>query len=185
MENKILIIDIETTGFLNRGGKIVEIGIVELDLTNGVSKIIFNEMCHEKGITKKEVEDSWIIKNSDMTIEDVRTSKRLDKLKPKIQKIFNDYKVGATAFNNTFDFGFLEDRGFVFPKKLGCPMKISTNICKIPNSRGGFKWPKVQEAYDFFFGQTDYVEKHRGADDALHEAEIVYHLYTTGDFKIN
>jgi len=31
MENKILIIDIETTGFLPKG-KIVEIGIVELDI---------------------------------------------------------------------------------------------------------------------------------------------------------
>lgn len=29
---KILIIDIETTGFLKQNGKIVEIGIVELDL---------------------------------------------------------------------------------------------------------------------------------------------------------
>lgn len=185
MENKILILDIETTGFLNSGGKIVEIGIVELDLTNGEQKIIFDEMCHEKGITKKEVEDSWIIKNSDMTIEDVRNSKRLDKLKPKIQAIINDYKLGATAFNNTFDFGFLEDRGFSFPKKLGCPMKISTNICKIPNNRGGYKWPKVQEAYDFFFGKTDYIEKHRGADDALHEAKIVYKLFTMGKFKID
>ena len=35
---KILILDIETTGFLQEGGKIVEVGIVELDLSNGKSK---------------------------------------------------------------------------------------------------------------------------------------------------
>jgi len=32
---KILILDIETTGFLQSGGKIVEVGIVELNLLNG------------------------------------------------------------------------------------------------------------------------------------------------------
>ena len=32
---KILILDIETTGFLNQGGSIVEIGIVELNLDTG------------------------------------------------------------------------------------------------------------------------------------------------------
>ena len=44
--SKILILDIETTGFLQQNGKIVEIGIVELDLENGQREIIFNEVCH-------------------------------------------------------------------------------------------------------------------------------------------
>ena len=56
---KILILDIETTGFLNSGGKIVEVGMVELDLSNGERKIIFSEVCHENGITKEEVENAW------------------------------------------------------------------------------------------------------------------------------
>jgi len=47
---KILILDIETTGFLNQGGKIVEIGLVELDLSNGNTKIVFDEVCHEAKI---------------------------------------------------------------------------------------------------------------------------------------
>ena len=36
---KIGIIDIETTGFLQNGGKIVEVGIVELNLENGIFKL--------------------------------------------------------------------------------------------------------------------------------------------------
>jgi DNA polymerase-3 subunit epsilon len=48
----------------------------------------------------------------------------------------------------------------------------------------GSKWAG-QEAYDFFFGKTDYIETHRGADDAFHEAEIVYELYKRGIFKID
>lgn len=185
MDNKILIIDIETTGFLQKGGKIVEIGIVELDLTDGKTQILFDEVCHETGITKKEVEDAWIIENSDMTVEEIRQSINLKKMQPEIQEIIDKYPTGATAFNNVFDFGFMKDRKFTFPKELPCPMKLSTNICKLPNSRGGYKWPKVQEAYDFFFGKNDYVEKHRGADDAMHEAQIVYELYKRKIFKLD
>lgn len=182
--SKILILDLETTGFLNEGGKIVEIGIVELDMDNGERKIIYNQVCHEKGITLDQVEKSWIVQNSDLNVELIKYSPNLDRIKPTVQKILDDYPLGATAFNNAFDFGFMENRGFVFPKKLDCPMKLSTDICKIPSSRG-YKWPKVQEAYDFFFGKTDYIEQHRGADDAYHEAEIVYELYKRGVFKLN
>jgi len=182
---KILIIDIETTGFLNNGGKIVEVGMVELDLTNGQKRIVYDQVCYEKGITRQECENSWIVKNSDLTVEQIRNSKNLEVQRQSIQSIINAYPLGCTAFNNVFDFGFMENRGFTFPVKLGCPMKISTNICQIPSPRGGYKWPNVQEAYEFFFGKTDYIEKHRGADDAFHEADIVFELYKRGEFKLN
>lgn len=182
--SKILILDIETTDFLQRGGKIVEIGIVELDLSNGNRQIIFDSVCWETGLTEKEVDESWIVKNSDLTKEAIRNSKNLKILQPEIQEIINRYTPGATAFNNAFDFGFLESRGFTFPKKLPCPMKLSTDICKIQTPRG-YKWPKVEEAHKHFFGDVGYVEKHRGADDAFYEAEIVYELYKMGVFKID
>lgn len=184
--SKILILDIETTGFLQQGGKIVEVGIVTLNLETGERQIIFDEVCHESGITLEEVEKSWIVKNSDLTIEAIRNSQNLKKLQPQIQAILDLYPLGATAFNNAFDFGFMENRGFVFPKKLGCPMKLSTDICKIPHPTfGGYKWPKVEEAHKFFFGDVGYIEKHRGADDAFYEAEIVLELYKRGVFKID
>lgn len=182
--SKILILDIETTGFLQQGGKIVEIGIVELCLNTGNRIVLFDEVCHETGITLEEVENSWIIQNSDLTVEAIRGSRNLEKMKPEIQALLQIYPLGATAFNNAFDFGFMEHRGFVFPKKLPCPMKLSTDICQLPSPRGGFKWPKVEEAHKFFFGDVGYVEKHRGADDAFYEAEIVFELYKRGVFKI-
>jgi len=183
--SKILIIDIETTGFQNQGGKIVEVGIVELDLSNGNREILFNEVCQESGITLEEVEKSWIVQNSDLTTKQIKYSGSLESKKSRIQNIINDYPLGATAFNNAFDFGFLESRGIVFPKKLDCPMKLSTDICMLPSSRGGYKWPKVEEAHLHFFGDVGYVEKHRGADDAYYEAEIVMKLYEMGVFKID
>ena len=107
---KILILDIETTGFQQQGGKIIEVGIVELDLTNGERKILFNEVCHEQGITLEEIQKSWIVQNSDITIELIKYSGTLESKRSRIQKILNDYPLGATAFNNSFDFGFLESK---------------------------------------------------------------------------
>jgi len=184
--SKILVIDLETTGFLQQGGKIIEVGIVGLNLETGGKKILFNEVCHERPLTRKEVEDSWIVKNSTITVEAIQNSRQLRFLAPKIQELLNKYPAGATAYNNAFDFGFMENRGFVFPKKLACPMKLCTDICKIPsrNGKAGYKWPNFEEAHKFFFGETGYVETHRGADDAFYEADLVYELYKRGIFKI-
>lgn len=182
---KILIVDIETTDFLQYGGKIIEVGIVELDLSNGSNKIIFDEVCQEPDMIKDNIQDAWIFRNSTLTPDEVLNAKLLQDLKHQIQSIINDYTFGATAYNNQFDFGFLENRGFVFPNKLACPMKLSTNICQIPASRGGYKWPKVEEAHNFFFGDVGYIEAHRGADDAFHEADIVYELFKMGVFTLN
>lgn len=182
---KILIFDIETTGFLEKGGLIVEIGMVELNLLNGEKKIVFDSMCWEDGMSEEIFEKSWISKNSNMCINDFKNSPNLKTIKNKIQKIINSYPNGCTAYNNQFDFGFFENRGFKFPVKLDCPMRLSTDICKLPARQGpGWKWPKVQEAYDIFFPESNYIEEHRGADDAMHEAEIIYELYLRGVFKV-
>ncbi len=182
--HKILVVDIETTGFDHRDDKIVEVGIVELNLENGDRKILFDKVTHEQGITREKVESSWIINNSDLTVEDVRLSKNFNTLLPEVQDVINKYNLGVTAFNSDFDFGFLENRGVKFDTKLACLMHSSTNICKIPGNYGEYKWPSVEEAYGFFFPNNSYIEKHRGADDAMHEAEIAYELFKRG-FLIN
>ncbi len=61
-------------------------------------------------------------------------------------------------------------------------MKISTPLVKARNTRGGIKWPKVEEAWKHFFPDIEYTEQHRGADDALHEARIIYELIRQGTY---
>jgi len=175
---KIAVADIETTGFLNNGGLIVEVGIILLDLDTGETEHIYNELVREDGFNE-EHKESWIFDNSDLTHEEVMDAKPLDK--EKIQEIFDRYP--ATAYNKAFDFDFLRSRGLII-NDLPCPMLLSTDICKITSKNGyGNKWPKVQEAWDFFFPDADYIEAHRGADDAEHEALIVYELYKRGVFN--
>lgn len=184
---KILVGDIETTDFLPKGGKIVEVGLVSLDLSTGVKEIIYNKVFNP-GLSREELATKWICENGYMTPEEILSGENLKACIPEIQKIVDEHPLGFTAFNRVFDEGFLKSEGVVFVKLLPCPMIIATPICKLPHPRGGkgYKWPKVQEAWDKFFGKnTGYVEKHRGADDAFHEGEIVYYLYKHGHFKIS
>lgn len=184
MEKKILIIDIESTNFKRRGGKIVEVGIVQLDLKTGDKKILFDEVCHQDGITKHEVMKSWIVKNSDLTMHMIQHSRNLKEMKSEIQQILNDHPLGCTSYNVPFDFGFMIFAGFRFPKKLDCPMLLSRELVQAKNKKGSLKNPNCMEAYHHFFPMSNYVEKHRAADDAWHEADIVYELYKRGIFKV-
>lgn len=185
MSKKILIVDLETTGFDIKKNKIVEVGIVSLDLDTGDIEMLFDSVCHERPITLKEVESSWIVQNTSMTVEDIRNSPNLEDIKEEIQSILDAYPLGCTAYNNVFDFRYLDDRGFIFPKKLPCPMKSAVSVCNIPGKYGKPKWPNVNEAYKKLVSDDDgYVEIHRGGDDAYHEAQIVYELYKLGKFKI-
>lgn len=183
MDSKILILDIETTGFLNQGGSIVEIGAVELDLQNGEITEVFNSVCREKILTAKH-RDACIFQNSDLTVEEVRNARPFEIVAWEFQRVVNKYPAGATAFNRALDFPFLMNRGLQFPKHLACPMLVATEICKLPGKYGKSKWPKVEEAFEFFFPGVEYKEKHRGADDAYHEAMIVYALYQRGHFLV-
>jgi len=174
VKKDIIIIDIETTDFFNKGGLIVEIGIALVNLDAGIIQPLYNKIVKEKGFGE-EHKDSWIFKNSDLKFEDVMNAEPINKIE--IQKILNEY--WATAYNKKFDFTFLEDRGFKI-KALPCPMLVATPICKIKNDYG-YKYPSVEEAYKILVGDG-YIEKHRGLDDAMHEAEIVLSLYKSKNF---
>jgi len=177
--NEIIVLDIETTGFQNQNGLIVEVGMVLLNLETGNVTPIYNELVKENEFNDSH-KDAWIFSNSDLSFDNVSKAKPLDK--STIQNFLDKYH--ATAYNKSFDFNFLKSRGLKI-NELPCPMMLSTDICKLPGRYGSYKWPKVQEAYDHLFGKTDYVETHRGCDDAIHEAAIVYKLYQMGVFKID
>ena len=186
MNNTILVVDIETTGFLNKGGKIVEIGIVKLNLATGDITPAYNSLVKEDGFGPQHTTGAygWIFKNSDLKYEEVEAAPSLEEQRDEIQSLLNQYH--STAFNKSFDFDFLRDRGFNI-KELPCPMKVATPICQLPNQYGysSYKWPTVEEAWVHFFGKnTAYVEAHRGFDDAAHEAKIVFRLFELGHFKV-
>lgn len=178
--NNIGVIDIETTGKKPENGLIVEIGIVELDIETGETKVLFESLVKEPTFGEKE-RNKWIFNHSNIVFEDVLKAPAISDIREEVQELLNKYSI--TAFNKSFDIGFLESRGFIVPHELPCIMITATNIVKI-EVEWGFKWPSCQEAWDYFFPNTNYSEKHRAADDAVHEAKILYEMYTRKQFPI-
>jgi len=58
--------------------------------------------------------------------------------------------------------------------EMYCTMLESTNVCKIQNARG-YKWPKLSEAYEYFFH-----EKLKDAHDALTDVMACKRVYFEG-----
>ncbi len=184
---EIAVVDIETSGFQNQGGLIVEIGIVSLDLDTGNITNEFDSIVKEDDFSIKHSQNpfGWVFQNSDLKYEDVVSANSLIEMLPSIQKIFDKFPIGATAFNKQFDFGFLQSRGLKI-RELPCIMLSATDVVDLPPNPGFYtpKWPKVEEAWEYFFPNIDYIEAHRALDDARHEALIAYELYKLGKFEI-
>jgi len=182
---KILVIDIETTGFSHKDDCILELGVCSLDLTNGSIEDLFNATFKEKHLKKRHMK-AWIFENSSMTHEEIRDSKDISEYAHKIQAIFDQYQGKVVAYNRPFDIDFLKSRGFKFGADCNDPMRDSTDYFKIPKARGhGYKWPKAEEAYNTLFPHKKMVEEHRGLADARMEAEIIYELIKRGVYKLN
>ncbi|KKM27954.1 hypothetical protein LCGC14_1569540, partial [marine sediment metagenome] len=180
---KIAFIDIETTGLSTGHDLILEIGIIELNLETGEKKILFDSLVRELKFDKK-YKDSWVFKNSDMNFNDVENAPLLSEFRIELQTLF--YKYDITAYNKAFDINFLERRGFILPFTLPDPMLIAKDIIKLPSSRNKkvYKWPSRGEAWSYFFPNRKYFEKNRAADDARHEAEILYEMYKNSLYNI-
>jgi DNA polymerase-3 subunit epsilon len=184
---EIAIVDIETSGFQNEGGLIVEVGIVGLDLETGNITNEFDAIVKESGFGEKHAKNpyGWVFQNSDLKYEDVLSANDLINILPEIQTILDKYLLGATAFNKQFDFGFLNSRGLKI-KELPCIMLSAAPVVNLPPNPGfsDAKWPKVEEAWEYFFPNVVYKEAHRALDDARHEALIAHELYKLGKFNI-
>ena len=176
--NKILVLDIETTGFSTSKDVILELGICELNTSTGVVIKLFDEIFCSPKLTAKH-HKCWVFENNYMTPDEVRGKPPIDHFREQIQKIFTFYSGEITAWNRYFDSRFLKANGFDLGKDIVCPMMQSTDFFKIPGLRGN-KWPKAQEAWDILFPDNPRTELHRGYDDADMEARIIYELIKKG-----
>lgn len=65
-----------------------------------------------------------------------------------------------------------------------CTMKSSTNICCIPSPKGGgYKWPKLNEAYPFFFNKQ-FDNAHNALADVNPTAEIFWAHIERGHYVL-
>jgi DNA polymerase III alpha subunit (gram-positive type) len=181
LQKRLCVLDIETTGKHYSNSLVVEIGICELDIETGKITKLFDKIVKENGIAAVD-KNSWIFLHSNLKYDDVCLSGYIEQYRNEIQDILDNYCV--TAFNKSFDFSFLRNRKFIIKNETYCPMVLLTPIMKLP-LYGRYKFPKVEEAWNYLFPSIEYVEKHRAYDDAYHESQIVYEMIKRGWFKIN
>ena len=72
---KLLIIDIETTGFVPQGQSIVEIGIVLCDSDTRETIPVFNQIVRDDEFDYNKHKNAWIFQNSDLNIEKVMAAR--------------------------------------------------------------------------------------------------------------
>lgn len=190
MENKVAIIDIETTTFIKDKALIVEIGIIELDTDSKKMKILFNSPIYEEGIMG--LQDASVFKISDIEYDIIKDARPLEEYRVILQSIFNCYKI--TSYNIHFDFGILELRGFKFPKRLPDIMKYAKDILP-KGGKYNFEYcynylQKIKSnsidprSGNKYLENEDYIEQHRALDDAFHEAELLYFLIHNFNYPI-
>lgn len=181
MPNEIIVLDIETTGLNPNHDLILELGMVKLNLDSGEITPIFDQVFKDPNLRAKH-RNSWIFENGFMELEEIRNALPITDYFDEIQSLLNPYKGRITAWNRDFDSAFLIKYGFVLGPNIPCPMKESVDYFKIEGSYG-YKWPKAQEAWDILFPDIPKIEQHRGLDDSIMEAAIIYELYKRGQYK--
>lgn len=180
---EIAVVDIETTSLKPWEGSIIEIGICCLNLENGSISKLFDTVVREERFNITTENNAWIFQNSSITAQEILNAPRWEKIRDKLNIIFDRYPV--TAYNKQFDFGFLRSRNIIPKKELPCPMILATPILKLPHSDpyySNYKWPSVEECWDWYFPQIPYIEKHRAYDDCIHEAQIIYKMHCVGHY---
>jgi len=172
---KILVVDLETTGFFANSDAIVEIGISLVDTKTKKITLVFDKVVKHKKFNKKRHANSWIFQNTTLTVEEVDKAKPLEYYNKKIQTLFDTYPM--TAYNKSFDIRFLKASGFVM-KDVKCLMATAKQYSMLKDKRGGIKTPSVEEIYNQFFMKKGevYIEEHRAGADAMDEGRILLHM---------
>jgi len=174
---KLLVVDIETSGFVKHLDVIVEIGIALVDTETKEIKLVFDKLVKDEVWNYKKHKNAWIFKNSSLKPEDVESAESIEVYRDEIQALFDKYQM--TAYNKTFDIGFLSRAGFEM-NSVKCLMVTAKKYSKLLTKSGGKKTPSVEEIYNQFFINENnspvYVEEHRGGADAIDEAKILLHM---------
>ena len=177
--NKILVVDLETTDLRPSKGDIIEIGAVLLSADGTIEKAIDVVVKPTKPVEMWQ--DCWTLKNTDLTVEAVLAGRSLIKVRDSLQVLLWHYPV--TSYNRNFDIGYLEYNGFRARWVIACPMLIASGILKLPGNYSNYKWPKLQEAWDYFFPGGACKTHHRALDDARCVAQLIQKLRELGYYE--
>ena len=161
------VLDVETSGFITenyppnhaRQGRVLQIGAILLD--DNLNEVAsFNYLIDVQG--DLEIHPNAFAQHG-ITVEQCKKYGVPIELPIMCLDVFLKKSKGTICHNVKFDtrhmafedvasFGRVSEKARLDFKKTICTMELSTPICKIPfiNKRG-YKWPKLEEAYEYFF----------------------------------
>ena len=67
------------------------------------------------------------------------------------------------------------------PKKF-CTMISTTNVCKLPSGRGGYKWPKLEQLHHYLF-KSGFDGAHDALSDVMATAKCFFKLKDTNQIN--
>ena len=194
--DKLLIIDIETSGFSRKDNSIIEIAAIELNINTGEYRALFNSLVKDNNFDVNRYEGSHSYKKTRIKPEDILKARPLLYYKDYLQQLFNCYAVGAFSLNN-FDFKWLESRGFTFPNKFDFQLAVRRIIFK-ENKEFKYRGEKfsLRASWFYFLNRIENKQMpeknkltvhdgvfHRALYDTILETKILYLLISKFGFQ--
>jgi len=172
--NIIYVLDLETTGLDYLYDRILEVAIYELNLENYSYKKVYDKVI-KQDITQHFIQNCWVVQQNYITLDEIDHGIYQETAIREVKRILQDQD--WTSFNVKFDGKFLIHQFKITLKQPRvCLMKNTTDIVRIPGHYDEFKWPKLQEAYYYFFNEQ-MPEKHRAGPDTQLAVEIAIALH--------
>jgi DNA polymerase-3 subunit epsilon len=192
----LLIIDTETDSTNPDLANILELALARLDLETGQVDIVFDSLIlPDRPYLPGELEECWWMQHSHVPVSFIQTALKFSEVRNDFAAILAVAPV--TAYNLYYDRRVLRRHGLPIENVWPCLMQTCTPILKLPghyhnpfpshygpDDYGDYKYPKFTEAWNYFFPDLPFVERHRAAWDALHEAKLAYRLYRDGYLEV-
>lgn len=188
MDSKYVMIDTETTGLFDFSQpadapgqpRMASFGAIEL--TEDLEIVV--------GCERYVKPDGWVMSKEASAVNGLTMDYLQEKGEP-VQDILSDYAALVDAgkiimaFNASYDLKILRgelrragmDDRFEKTSHL-CVMKACTDVCRLPGKRGGYKWPKLEEAC-LHFGITQ-VDAHNCFGDCIDALKVAQVLRVVG-----
>ena len=165
---RVFVVDTETTGLCgcDRGDRVVDIGIVEVDTERGTVMPVYSEIVgYDISGWSEDQKNAWIFSHSDLTLDMVSRAEPLEEIARDVRLIL-DGNVAA-SYNEGFDFDkFLFNGDHLFSD--------------------GSSWPKLETAYRGLCpddpAHLDGPQAHRALSDAVVASYVMLALIGRGEY---
>lgn len=187
---RVFVVDTETTGLCgcDRGDRVVDIGIVEVDTEMGTVMPVYSEIVgYDVSGWSEDQKNAWIFSHSDLTLDMVARAEPLEEIARDVRLIL-DGNVAA-SYNEAFDFDkFL----FKSPWNVDCALApdIMLRAHRLIDGdhlfSDGSSWPKLETAYRGLCpddpAHLDGPQAHRALSDAVVASYVMLALIGRGEY---